>query len=96
MELHMSNSPIKPNSLQIIDETEAQITTTVVYAMRTSKGLIVPILKRQQGEYVSYSPKTRTKYISIYAIENRPTKKAAHLSKTLGRKVNESTARSIR
>lgn len=58
--------------------------------------LILPLLKkRQRGEYGSYSPETRTK-IAKYAIENGPTKAAAHFSKTLGRKLNESTVRSIK
>lgn len=57
--------------------------------------MIVPLLKKERNEYGCYSPERRTK-IAKYKIENGTTKPAAHFSKTLGRKVNESTVKTIK
>ena len=51
--------------------------------------------KSKRGEYVHYTPEQKAK-IARYTIDNGPTKAARHFSETLGKKLNESTVRSIK
>ena len=50
---------------------------------------------KKKGKYNSYSPEDRAR-IGKYATENGPTKAAAHFSKVLDCKINESTARKFK
>lgn len=51
--------------------------------------------KRKRDDYGKYSPEQRAK-MARYCIQNGPAKAARHFSSQLGRKVNESTLRSIK
>ena len=76
-----------PEKQKLCEELNEIVDNAYAYAGSTSK-------KRKRGEYSHYTPEQKAK-IARYAIDNGPTKAARHFSEKLGKKLNESTMRTI-